>query len=220
MTPGVAFPERRPAVDRNLRLYAAKLVGVAAVYYGSAKLGLELAFETRSVTAVWPPTGIALAAVVLWGSRMWPAIALGAFLANSWTGIPLYAVLGITIGNTLEALVGAYLLRRFAGFRPGLERVRDVVALVVAGALSTTISATLGVTSLLVADAITGGQFDSVWRTWWLGDLGGDLVVAPALLIAATHRPFNRAPGRPLEAVALAAALITITVLVFSTSTP
>ena len=206
-------------MDRNSRLHAAKLVVVAAVYYGSAKLGLELAFETRSVTAVWPPTGIALAAVVLWGSRMWPAIALGAFLANSWTGIPLYAVLGITVGNTLEALVGAYLLRRFAGFRPGLERVRDVVALVVAGALSTTISATLGVTSLLVADAISGSQFDSVWRTWWLGDLGGDLVVAPALLIAATHRPFNRAPGGPLEAVALAAVLIAISVFVFSTDT-
>jgi integral membrane sensor domain MASE1/anti-sigma regulatory factor (Ser/Thr protein kinase) len=207
-------------MDRNSRLYAAKLVGVAAVYYGSAKLGLELAFETRSVTAVWPPTGIALAAVVLWGRRMWPAIALGAFLANSWTGIPLYAVLGITAGNTLEALLGAYLLRRFAGFRPRLERVRDVVSLVVAGALSTTISATLGVTSLLVADAISGDQFGSVWRTWWLGDLGGDLVVAPALLIAATQWPFNRAPGGPLEAAGLGAVLIAISVLVFSTSTP
>jgi integral membrane sensor domain MASE1 len=206
-------------MDRNVRLYAAKLVGVTAVYYGSAKLGLELAFETPSVTAVWPPTGIALAVVVLWGSRMWPAIALGAFLANSWTGIPLYAVLGITIGNTLEALVGAYLLRRFAGFRPGLERVRDVVALVLAGALSTTISATLGVTSLLLADAISGSQFGSVWRTWWLGDLGGDLVVAPALLIAATHRPFNQAPGGPLEAAGLAATLIAVSVLVFATST-
>jgi integral membrane sensor domain MASE1/anti-sigma regulatory factor (Ser/Thr protein kinase) len=207
-------------MDRNSRLYAAKLVGVAAVYYGSAKLGLELAFETRSVTAVWPPTGIALAAVVLWGARMWPGIALGAFLANSWTGIPLYAVLGITIGNTLEALVGAYLLRRFAGFRPRLERVRDVVSLVVAGALSTTISATIGVTSLLLADAITGSQFDSVWRTWWLGDLAGDLVVAPALLIAATHWPFDRAPGRLLEAAVLATVAIAVSVLVFSTSTP
>jgi integral membrane sensor domain MASE1/anti-sigma regulatory factor (Ser/Thr protein kinase) len=207
-------------MDSNFRLYAAKLAAVAAAYYGSAKLGLELAFETRSVTAVWPPTGIALAAVVLWGSRMWPAVALGAFLANSWTGIPLYAVLGITVGNTLEAVVGAYLLRRFAGFRPGLERVRDVVALVVlAGALSTTISATFGVTSLLVADAISGSQFGSVWRTWWLGDLGGDLVVAPALLIAATHRPFDQAPGRPLEAAGLAAVLIAISVPVFSTST-
>jgi serine phosphatase RsbU (regulator of sigma subunit)/anti-sigma regulatory factor (Ser/Thr protein kinase) len=208
-------------MDGDRRLYAAKIAVVAAAYYGSAKLGLELAFETDTVTAVWPPTGIALAAVVLWGNRMWPGVALGAFLANSWTGIPLYAVLGITLGNTLEALAGAYLLRRFGDFRPSLERVRDVLCLVgLAGALSTTISATLGVASLLVADEISAGQLGSVWRTWWLGDLGGDLVVAPALLVAATHWPFNRAPGHPLEAAALAVALVGTSLLAFSTSTP
>jgi integral membrane sensor domain MASE1/anti-sigma regulatory factor (Ser/Thr protein kinase) len=213
--------EHQAATRRDSALYAAKIAGVAAAYYGSAKLGLSLAFESGSVTAVWPPTGIALAAVVLWGYRVWPGVALGAFLANAWTGVPLYAVLGITTGNTLEALAGAYLLQRFAGFRPSLERVRDVIALVVlAGGVSTTISATLGVTSLLVADEISGDQFGSVWRTWWLGDLGGDLIVAPALLVAAYHWPFNRAPGRPLEAAGLAAVLIGISLLVFSTSPP
>jgi serine phosphatase RsbU (regulator of sigma subunit)/anti-sigma regulatory factor (Ser/Thr protein kinase) len=207
-------------VSRERWLYAAKLAGVAAAYYGAAKLGLSLAFQTGSVTAVWPPTGIALAAAVLWGYRVWPGVALGAMLANAWTGVPLLAVLGITTGNTFEALAGAYLLRRFADFRPSLERVRDVVAVVVlAGALSTTISATIGVTSLLAADEVTGGEFGSVWRTWWLGDLGGDLIVAPALLVAVTHWPFNRAPGRPLEAGLLAATLVAIALLVFSIET-
>jgi serine phosphatase RsbU (regulator of sigma subunit)/anti-sigma regulatory factor (Ser/Thr protein kinase) len=213
--------EQPAALRRDKLVYAAKVAGVAAAYYGSAKLGLSLAFETGSVTAVWPPTGIALAAVVLWGYRMWPGVALGAFLANAWTGVPLYAVLGITAGNTLEALVGAYLLRRIGDFWPSLERVRDVIALVgLAGVLSTTISATIGVTSLLVADEVSGGDFGSVWRTWWLGDLGGDLVVAPALLVAATHWPFNRAPGRPLEAACLGVSLVAISLLVFSTDTP
>jgi serine phosphatase RsbU (regulator of sigma subunit)/anti-sigma regulatory factor (Ser/Thr protein kinase) len=207
-------------VSREGWLYAAKLAGVAAAYYGAAKLGLSLAFETGSVTAVWPPTGIALAAVVLWGYRIWPGVALGAMLANAWTGVPLLAVLGITTGNTLEALAGAYLLRRFADFRPSLERVRDVVALVVlAGAVSTTISASIGVTSLLAADEVAGGEFGAVWRTWWLGDLGGDLIVAPALLVAVTHWPFNRAPGRPLEAGLLAATLVATALLVFSIET-
>jgi serine phosphatase RsbU (regulator of sigma subunit)/anti-sigma regulatory factor (Ser/Thr protein kinase) len=200
--------------------YAAKLAIVVAAYYGSAKLGLSLAFETGSVTAVWPPTGIALAAVVLWGHRMWPGVALGALFANSWTGVPFYAVLGITLGNTLEALAGVFLLQRVARFRPSLERVRDVGALVLAGGLSTTIAATIGVTSLLVADEIAGDQFGSVWRTWWLGDLGGALIVAPALMVAATHWPFRRAPGRPLEAVALAVVTAAVGVLVFSSSTP
>src|SRR5438093_11941774 len=90
--------------------YVAKVAGIAAVYYGAAKLGLTLAFAAPSVTAIWPPTGIALAAVLLWGYRVWPGVALGALLANSWTGVPFYTVAGITVGNTLEALVGAYLL--------------------------------------------------------------------------------------------------------------
>jgi integral membrane sensor domain MASE1/anti-sigma regulatory factor (Ser/Thr protein kinase) len=211
----------RAASGRERALYAAAVAGVAAAYYGSAKLGLSLAFETGSVTAVWPPTGIALAAVVLLGYRIWPAVALGAFLANSWTGVPVYAVLGITVGNTLEALAGAYLLRRLARFRPSLERVRDVLAIVaLAAGLSTTISATLGVTSLFLADEIDAGQLSSVWRTWWLGDLGGDLVVAPALLVAVTHWPFRSAPGRPLEGTALVAVLVAASLLVFSTSAP
>jgi integral membrane sensor domain MASE1 len=107
-----------------------EVAGVAAAYYGSAKLGLDLAFETTSVTAVWPRTGIALAAVVLCGCRIWPGVALGALLANGWTGVPLYAVLGITVGNTLEALVGAYHLRRLGDFRPSLEEQARVQRLV------------------------------------------------------------------------------------------
>ena len=211
----------RAALDRATWIYLAQVAGVAAAYYASAKLGLGLAFETTSVTAVWPPTGIALVAVVLWGYRIWPGVALGALLANSWTGVPFYAVLGITTGNTLEALAGAYLLRRVGHFRPTLERVRDVIALVVlAGMLSTMISATIGVASLLAADEIARSEFGAVWRTWWLGDLGGDLIVAPVLLVAASHWPFRRAPGQPLEAVGLAAALLVVSLLAFSTSTP
>jgi serine phosphatase RsbU (regulator of sigma subunit)/integral membrane sensor domain MASE1/anti-sigma regulatory factor (Ser/Thr protein kinase) len=205
----------------NRKLYLAKVVGVAAAYYGTAKLGLGLAFESSSVTAVWPPTGIALAATLLWGYRIWPGVALGALLANAWTGVPFYTVLGIATGNTLEALTGAYLLRRVADFRPKLERVKDVVALVALGALvSTTVSATIGVSSLLVGDAISSSELGSVWRTWWLGDMGGDLLVAPAILIAVTHWPYRRAPGRAIEAVAAAAAVAGVAFLVFSTDTP
>jgi two-component system, NarL family, sensor histidine kinase FusK len=131
--------------------------------------------------------------------------------------LPIYAVLGITTGNTLEALAGAYLLRRVAGFRPSLERVRDVVALVVlAGIVSTTVSATIGVGSLFAADEVTAESLGSVWRTWWLGDMGGDLLVAPFLLVAATHWPLTRLRARLPEAVAVALVLGAITVLVFT----
>lgn len=204
-------------MDRNWKIYAAKVAGLAGAYYGAAKLGLDLAFETDSVTAVWPPTGIALAALVLWGYRLWPGVAIGAFLANSWTGIPLYAVLGITLGNTLEALAGAWLLHRVAGFRPSLERLRDVLALVVlAGGVSTAISASIGVGSLLLAGEIDGGEFPSVWRTWWLGDMGGDVIVAAALLVGVTHWPFRQVPGRPLEAALVALLMVGVGLLAFS----
>jgi integral membrane sensor domain MASE1 len=209
----------RAAIDEDPRLYAAKVVALAGVYYGAAKLGLELAFETPSVTAVWPPTGIALAALMLGGYRLWPGVALGAFLANSWTGVPVYAVVGIAAGNTLEAVVGTYLLRRVE-FRPSLERVRDVLSLaVLAAVVSTTVSATFGVTSLLAADEIAGGDYGSVWRTWWLGDMGGDLVVAPALMVVAAQWPFRELRGRVVEAAALVAATAGIAVFMFTRST-
>ena len=108
---GSSLAPRGASFDSSDRKpYAVKVAVVVAAYYGSAKLGLELAFEYESMTAVWPPTGIALAAVIVWGYRMWPGVALGAVLANTWTGRPPDEVLAITVGNTLEALAGAYLL--------------------------------------------------------------------------------------------------------------
>lgn len=195
--------------------YAARLALIAGCYYASAKIGLDLAFATRSVTAIWPPTGIALAALVLWGPKVWPGVALGALLANAWTGVPPVTVLGITCGNTLEAVVGAYLLRK-ARFLPSLERLRDVVALVLlAGIASTVISATIGVLSLVVGDQVRVEDVGSVWRVWWLGDMGGNLLVAPVLLAAAAYWPFARLPGRAGEALVLSVAMVGLSLIVF-----
>jgi integral membrane sensor domain MASE1 len=211
----------RPSLrGREGLVYGLQVAGVAAAYTVAGKLGLDLAHETRSVSAIWAPTGIALAAILLGGFRLWPGVALGALLTNVDTGVPAVTVLGITCGNTLEAVVGAYLLRRVAGFKPSLRRVRDVLWLIAFGAIvSTTVSATIGVASLLVGDVIAFDNVPSVWRTWWLGDMGGDLIVAPVLLIAATHWPFNRAPGRAPEALALVLAIAATSVLVFSQDT-
>jgi integral membrane sensor domain MASE1 len=212
--------ERYAPGQHGRAVTVAGIAALAAAYYGAAKLGLSFAFETSSVTAIWPTTGLALAALVLGGYRFWPGVAIGALLANSWTGIPLAATIGIACGNTLEALVGVYLLQRLASFRPTLERVRDVLALVVfAGAVSTAVSATIGVASLLAAGEVAAGEFASVWRVWWLGDMGGDLLIAPVLLVAATWRPFTRVPGRALEAIVLGVATIAVSALVFSRET-
>jgi anti-anti-sigma factor len=200
--------------------YALQIVVVTVAYTVSGKLGLHLAFGSRSVTAIWPPTGIALVALIIWGYRLWPAVALGALFTNLDTGVPAVTVVGIVCGNTLEALVGALLLRRVAHFRPSLRRVRDVLALVIYGALiSTIVSASIGVTSLLIGGVISSEHLASEWRTWWLGDMGGDLIVAPPLLIAAARRAYRRLPGGLLEGVALTLILLGVSLFVFSQST-
>src|SRR6476619_6367282 len=131
---------------------------VAAVYFGAAKAGLGLAGSHQSITAVWPPTGVAIAAVLLLGYRIWPGIAAGAFLANITTAGPLLSVLGITTGNTLEGVVGAFLLLSVAGFDRSLDRVRDVIALLVVALTATIVSATIGVASLWAGNVISSGD--------------------------------------------------------------
>jgi PAS domain S-box-containing protein len=193
---------------------------VAAAYFGAAKLGLLFAFANSSVTAIWPPSGLALAAVLVWGPSAWPGVWLGAFLANLTTQGSVLAVCGIATGNTLEPLVGAYLLSR-VGFRRGLRRPRDVGALVVlAGTLSTLVSATIGVASLDADGLVHHGALFSTWRVWWLGDLGGDVLVASFLLVLASA---PRTPLRRLwrtEAVVLSLALGVVSALAFSGGEP
>ena len=203
-----------PSSDRGVKATVAISVLVTAAYFGAAKLGLSLAFAHSSVSAIWPPTGIALAAVLLGGYRVLPAIALGAFLANVTTPAPLAAVLGITIGNTLEALVGAALLKR-AGFRGSLDRTRDVVAIVaLAGVVSTAVSASFGIASLAAFGHLPGAEVPSAWRVWWLGDMGGDLLVATALLVLA-DTPLSRLRSRAAaEALLLSVALAVVSVVV------
>jgi integral membrane sensor domain MASE1/anti-sigma regulatory factor (Ser/Thr protein kinase) len=192
---------------------------LALVYFASAKLGLELAFASPSVTAIWPPTGIALAALVLGGRGLWPGVLLGAFLANVTTDVPVYTAAGIAVGNTLEAVVGASLLDR-VGFRPSLLRLRDIFALVVlAAVVSTAVSATIGVASLSVGDSLSQGAL-STWRIWWLGDMGGDLLVAAAIFVLVTHWPYRDLPGSAAEGLALIVALVGIELAVFSHDVP
>jgi diguanylate cyclase len=213
------FDASRGALRLDLSAeYLGRLAIVTVGYFACAKIGLEFAFANQSVTSVWPPTGLALAAVLIWGYRMWPAVAAGAFLANITTAGPFLTVSGIAAGNTLEAVVGAYLLQRFTGFRPSLERVTDVVALVVYGAaLSTTVSATIGVASLLAGGLIDDGEILSTWRVWWLGDACGDLIVAPALLVLASRPRLESRPWIRAEAAALLILLVALVVIAFRT---
>jgi PAS domain S-box-containing protein len=170
--------------------YLAIVLALAAVYFGAARLGLSLGF-VEQVTVVWPPTGIALAAVLLLGYRVWPGIALGAFLANLFTpDETIGTAAGIAVGNTLEALLGAWLLLRVVGFSASLERLKDALGLVgLAAVLSTALCATIGVAILCLAGVQSWARFGSIWLGWWLGDASGALIVAPVILVWASRGP-------------------------------
>jgi integral membrane sensor domain MASE1 len=125
---------------RGFRLYAPSLVDVVrmgilcALYVSAAKVGLSLDAVSGFATAVWPPTGIALVALTLFGYRLWPGITVAAFLVNASAGAPVPVASGMAVGNTLEAMVGTYLLHRVVGFQPALARLRDVFGLVILAA--------------------------------------------------------------------------------------
>src|SRR5215470_6354333 len=157
---------------------------VCVLYFATATFGLSLDAVSGFATAVWPPTGIALAALVLYGYRLWPGIAVGAFLVNFFAGAPVLAAGGMALGNTLEAVLGTVLLTRVVGFRPALDRLQDVLGLVVlAAGVSTLVSATIGVTSGWLVGVIPAALYRQTWHTWWLGNALGDLVVAPLLFV-------------------------------------
>src|SRR2546426_5564602 len=159
--------------------YLLTLAALAGVYLIAAKLGLWFALVTPSAPAIWPPAGIALAAFLLLGLNVWPAILLGAFVANLTTQGFVATSVCIAIGNTLEGLVGAMLVNRFAHGRMFFVRPRDVVKFAaLAAALSTTVSASIGVTSLALGGFARWADYGHIWLTWWLGDAAGDLVVA------------------------------------------
>ncbi|MFY9586449.1 MAG: MASE1 domain-containing protein [Actinomycetota bacterium] len=206
------------ARGRDLIIRAAIL---AVAYFLGAKLGLRLAYSNENITSVWPPTGIAVAGLLLFGPRVWPGITVGALVANLTNGAPLATTLGICVGNTLAPIVGAALLRR-TGFRPALDRLRDVVLLVLLGGLaSMLISATGGTLSLIATDAIGREGAGLAWLVWWVGDALGVVLFAPLILTFAT--PLDEADPiatRPREGTILVGTTVVVALLVFGTHIP
>lgn len=195
--------------------WGARVAGLAALYIVAAKLGIELHVAHGVVTPVWAPTGISIAAVLIFGYRVWPGIALGAFIANATSDVSLAVAAAIAAGNTAEALVAGYLLRRF-DFGDGLGRVRDVIVFVaIAVIAATAVSATNGVTVLAVSGEIDWSGWSDDWLLWWFGDAIGALLVAPVILIWVARVRQNETFERRVEGLALAVLLIAVSSWVF-----
>jgi PAS domain S-box-containing protein len=195
---------------RRVGRYIAALLAVALAYLLLAKLGLRLASINPSASPIWAPTGVALAAVLLRGARIWPAILFGAFTANATTAGTLETSTIIAIGNTLEAIVGGYLITRWSGGRDTFTSPARVAKFaVICAGIPTMLSASIGVTTLCVAGLADWAHFVPIWITWWLGDVAGALVVTPVIVLwAGTRwRSIGGREARDMAAV-LACALI------------
>lgn len=188
--------ERLISTDsRTASRYTVELLGIGLAYFVFAKLGLTLASINPSATPIWPPTGLALAAVLLWGYRICPAIFLAALLANATTAGSIYTSSAIALGNTLECVVGGYLINRWSDSVGTFDTPAGVARFaLISFVAATPISATVGVGSLSLAGYAEGTQFASIWITWWLGDLAGALVITPVVVLWATShaQSFNR----------------------------
>lgn len=190
------------------------ILTLAFIYIISAKIGLMLAFEQANTSPVWPPTGVALAAIIFGGLRLWPGVFIGAFLVNFYVSGFFPLSLSIAVGNTLEAVVAGYLILRFSGSKPFTKTIETFVfILVLFGA--TMISASIGVSSLFVAGVISQERFLLLWETWWVGDFVAGLIVTPFLLTWFRLPKKQLAKKRLFEAVFILSATLGILDVVF-----
>src|SRR5262249_8843553 len=182
-------------VMQSRRFFGLPVIGILVIiYFVAGKLGLMLASLHASASPVWPPAGIALAALLLLGYRTCPAIFIGAFLVNVTTAGNVATSFGIATGNTLEALAGAWLVNRFAGGTTVFDRPQGVVKFALAAVVSTVIGPAFGVTSLALGRFADWANFGAIWVTWWLGDTTGDLLIAPLIILWSipSKRRWNR----------------------------
>lgn len=214
--PDIPVLENEKQNPRPLIGKLAALIALTVIYFFAGKLGLSLAFVNPSATAVWPPAGIALAAFLILGDYVWPAILLGAFLVNITTSGSTLPSLAIAMGNTIEGLVGAYLVNRYANGSRAFARAQDVLKFtILAGLFGTVISATIGVTSLVWGRLAPSSDFLAVWLTWLLGDATGILIVAPLIILWATPSKLAWTPTRVAEAVFMLFSSVLVAIVVF-----
>src|SRR3954465_13749861 len=200
----------RPEVaTRPLLARARYVAGVGALalsYYVAAQVGFALEFAGPVAAIVWLPVGVAISFLYLGGLGLWPGVLVGDLLVNDYSALPVGSAAGQTFGNLLEVLVATLVMRRLIPRGAPLASVGSLARMVLAIAAGATVSASIGALSLHLGSVIGTGAVPDVWRTWWLGDFAGAVVVVPVAL--AWYRPLSRnwPRGRAIEGALMAAA--------------
>src|SRR3954452_12858062 len=186
---------------RSHIVHAVSMLALAVAYYAAARLGYALDFAGPVAAIVWLPVGVGISGLYLGGLWLWPGLVLGDLLANDYGALPFGSALGQTTGNVLEMVVAALLMRALLDGEPALASVRGVARMLLALVAGTLVSATVGTASLWLGGVVEGDQVGEVWRTWWLGDLSGALVVVPLALAWARPASPDGWRGGRLETV-------------------
>jgi len=214
---------RRSAQRTSARshiVHAVSMLALAVAYYAAARLGYALDFAGPVAAIVWLPVGVGISGLYLGGLWLWPGLVLGDLLANDYGALPFGSALGQTTGNLLEMVAAALLMRALLDGEPALASVRGVARMLLALVAGTLVSATVGTASLWLGRVVEGDQAGEVWRTWWLGDLSGALVVVPLALAWARPASPDGWRGGRLEAVAVLLATAGLTELAFTADVP
>jgi signal transduction histidine kinase len=193
-----------------------KLILLFLIYYVSGKIGLQFSCIHSNATVIWAPSGIALAAMLLFGYRVWPAILLAAFFTNFTTVSSLVPSIAVAIGSTLEGLIGAYLVNTFAHGKNAFLRAGDIFKYtILAALLSTTIVPNIGLTTLILKGYEEWAHFPEMWFSWWMGDVAGVLIVAPFILFWAARHQLQSIKFHKLEAILSFLVLILVSLILF-----
>jgi signal transduction histidine kinase len=212
----------RTLVPRRLtplrRRQLVQMLALALVYYGAAHVGYAFEFAGPVAAIVWLPVGVAIAFLYLGGVALWPGVLVGDLLVNDYSALPIGSAVGQTFGNLLEALVATLIMRRAISGSP-LGSVRNVARMVAAIGAGAAVSATVGTLSLTIG-GVLGSSWPDVWRTWWLGDFTGALIVVPLALAWYGPLPRRVEPARAVEAVAMVAAVACVSEIAFRTHEP
>lgn len=207
----------QPVSGASWAQQAIRMAVIGGAYLVIATLALKLASINPSATPIWPPTGLALASVILWGYRVAPAIYLGALLANAATAGTIYTAALIACGNTLECLVGGYLINRWSAGPASFDTPAGVTRFALISLLAATpVSATVGVATLVAAGYADIAQSLPIWTTWWLGDLAGAVVVAPVIILWSRARLVSSAPRELWVSAITVAAASFVGIIAFS----
>ncbi len=207
-----------PIITPRLR-YLLTAIALTGAYFVVGKLSLLLATLHPSASPVWPPTGMAIATLLLLGKKHWPAICIGAFLVNAATAGSVATSVAIAVGNGLEALVACSIMERFAGGKKAFEKVNTVLAFLFLAIFPAAIlSATIGLGALTMGGFASEQNFLPIWFTWWLGDVTGACVFTPLVVVWAQSSRHQSTPREEIETVSLMTFLCMFTAILFSTS--